>query len=256
MSGFMSVKTEDFDLDTQDEGPDKDTQTQDPNNQIDNETGTSGTDTWKKRYGDQQRYVTQLQQEKATLEQEILSLKKTPIILPKTKEELDIFKKEYPDLVDSIITITRMELAGRDEELNKKFQEVDGRIQDLTAAEKIETVLKVHPDAKKIKASQEFAEWFEKQSKGTMELFKSDDPSDWVRGISIYKSETGIKTTKSKKADAAMSTDSTPSAGEVGLGKRTYKASEVQKMTEAQYARHRDDIFKAMTEGRYIKDID
>lgn len=250
-NGFMSVQTDDVDEDTQVTDPQKDTQNIDPNLNKD-----ANSHNWEKRYSDQQKYVTKLQNDISDLKDELKTVKSKPLELPTTVEELERFKKEHPGLANSIISLARLELAERDKDLTDRFKEIDERAAAADSANKLDVVLRVHPDAKKIKASQDFADWYNLQSQGTQELFKSADPTDWIRGISIYKEEKGIKTNKSKKEEAAMSvnTPSTPD-NNVGKDKKVWKQSEVQKLSDADYSRLRDVIIQAKTEGRYVQDL-
>lgn len=255
-NGFLSVQTDDLDLDTPEIDTDEATQNQDPDAPKDNEVDIQTRQNWKKRYSDQQRYVTQLKQQNAALEQELTTLKEKPLELPSTMEELASFKKSHPELVNSLISLIRLEVSERDKELTEKIKKLDGKSAQADTEVKIAEVLKIHPDAKRIKASQEFADWFELQSQATQNLLKSDNPSDWIRGISLYKEDMGIKSVKVKKADAATavnqpsSTDTKPD-----LSKRVWKASEVAKLSDAEYDKLSHEIMKANAEGRYINDI-
>ena len=250
-NGFMSVKTDDVDLATLENDPDSVTHVQDPNDKK----VTNGHN-WEKRYSDQQKYVTQLQNDISTLRQELSDLKKKPLALPTTVEELEKFKKDHPGLANSIISLARLEVSERDKELSERIKEIDEKTAAVDAAAKLETVLKVHPDAKKIKASQEFADWYTEQSGGTQELFKSSDPKDWIRGINIYKQDLGIKSSKSKKEEAALQPNQKSSPDtKTEADRKVWKASEINRMSDNDYKLNRDKILKAKTEGRYIYDL-
>lgn len=254
-NGFLSVSTDGLDLDTLDTDTHKATQNQDPDTTKDTEADTSPQN-WKKRYSDQQRYVTQLKNEKTVLEQEIVKLREKPLDLPTTKEELDAFKRDHPALANNIISLLRLEVSERDKDLTEKLKNLDKKDAAVNTEAKIQEVLKVHPDAKRIKASQEFADWFALQSPGTRALFESIDPQDWVRGINIYKEDAGIQTAKSKKTDAATAVNQTSSTDtKPDNNKKVWKSSEVAAMSDSEYDLNRDIIIKAKTENRYINDL-
>lgn len=254
----VDVAEENTDLDTSTEAPSaEDTQTENPN-EGDNKPSPATEDNvdWKKRYSDQQRYVTKLQNDINKLKADVVEASKKPLELPKTKEQLDEYKKQYPDLFDTIISLARLEASERAKDIDKEFQELNKKMVDLESEKLILEVAKVHRDAVQIKKDPKFHQWLSEQTESVFRLFESNNPKDPIKGLYLYKEDMGIKTDKQRKSEAATEV---PVKGAVELPKgekKVWKASEVAKLSRQDYQKYKSDIIEALaTPGRYIKDV-
>lgn len=222
-----------------------------------NETQTSVKDTvnWQKRYSDQQRYVTRLQNEKLELEKQLKNAQTKPLEVPRTKEQLDDFRKQYPELFDTLISLTRLEVTEQSKQLDEERKEVLKKIADIESEKLILEVAKVHKDAIQIRNDSKFHAWLADQSNAVKALFESSNPKDPIKGLYLYKEDMGIKSPRDKKIEAAAVTPTGGTDIPTG-GKKVWKQSEVQKLSAADYKKYREDIIEAMqTEGRYVKDL-
>lgn len=235
----------------------EETHTENPNNDNkENPSNATNTTNWEKRYADQQRYVTKLQNELKTKDQAIEELKRKPLELPKTKEQLDEYKKQYPDLVDTIVSLARLEVTEQSKQLDEERKAVLQKLADIESEKLILAVAKVHKDALQIRNDPKFHNWLSEQSPAVKSLFESSDAKDPIKGLNLYKEDMGIKTPRVQREDSATAVSATSQPDIPEGNKKVWKQSEVARLTDAQYQKHRKDIHDAMnTKGRYIKDL-
>lgn len=207
-------------------------------------TSTNTDDTnWEKRYADARRYINDLTDRIKVLEQ---TPKEEQIKLPKTAEELESWKKSQPETYDAMLSMIRMENASLMDELQTLRAETQNqRI--------FKEVLKAHPDAAEIRESQKFVDWFNVQSNGVKALIESYDAIDIIKGIKLFKDETGVATKTStvehKSADSAALVD-TRSSVSIPTGGKIWTSAEIRNMPIGEYAKHKAEILQAYREGR------
>ena len=222
---------------------------------------------WKKRYSDLKSYHDRknnewLQQNELTEAKLKLAEQKAsaPQNLPKSQEELEEFKKEYPDVYDVVETVSRLQA-------NASVKEVEDRIESLRKAEReaqIRTaekeLLSVHPDFLEIKSDSKFLEWLEEQPKSISDgVYKNRTDSKWAaRVIDLYKSDTNVgqkKRGRPSKAnvDAARAVTKTERAATTGESeKKIWTSSEIARLKPHEFEAIEKEIDKANREGRII----
>ena len=217
------------------------------------EPEVTGDDPWEKRYKDLQSYKDKVLQEK---EEELSNLKaqlesQAVSQLPKTKEEIDAYKEQNPEIFDIIQSIAKMELIEKDKEFSSKLEELEKAKEQIVVQEKATALLEIHPDAKEIKDSDDFKTWYKNQSKNIKALFDEKNPVDDIaKGFEFYKTIKGISESKAKAAEQVV----TSSKGEAqATPKRTYSNSEIMAMDSIEFAKNKDDIYLAFKEGRVTK---
>ena len=85
----------------------------------------------------------------------------TQFVPPKSKEELEAWRKEYPDVYDMVETIAMDKATTRTADLENKYKNLQLQ-QEQIAKEKAEVeLLKLHPDFNDIRANDDFHEWAE-----------------------------------------------------------------------------------------------
>ena len=220
---------------------------------------------WKKRYSDLKSYhdrknnewtqQNELTEAKLKLAEQKVS---APQNLPKSQEELEEFKKEYPDVYDVVETVSRLQA-------NASVKEVEDRIESLRKAEReaqIRTaekeLLSVHPDFLEIKSDSEFLTWLEEQPKSISDgVYKNRTDFKWAaRVIDLYKSDTNIgqkKRGRPSKAnvEAARAVTKTERAVTTGEGeKKVWSSSEIARLKPHEFETLEKEIDKANREGR------
>lgn len=217
---------------------------------------------YKKRYDDLKRHYDQKIQEFKTKEQELESAMQQSNInvpLPKTPEELEKFRSEYPDVYDVMQTIAS-------EKANQQAEQLQQEIKTLKAREK-ENLVKVayrelktlHPDFEEIKTDEKFIQWLEEQPDTISDgvLKNNTNARLAARVIDLYKADVGITTKKqqSKKPDvsAAMAVTS-PRAKEIqtnpNASKKVWKGSDIAKLKPWEFEKVEAELDLARQEGR------
>ena len=120
---------------------------------------------------------------------------------PKSKEELEAWRKEYPDVYDMVETIAMNKATTQTADLENKYKDLKLQ-QEQIAKEKAEVeLLKIHPDFNELRANDDFHAWAEQQDP-TIQSWLYENTSNSklaARAIDLYKGDRGI--TKAKKED-------------------------------------------------------
>ena len=216
---------------------------------------------YKKRYDDLKRHYDQKIQEFKTEKQELESAMQQSNVnvpLPKTPEELEKFRQEYPDVYDVMETIAS-------EKANQQAQGLQEELKTLRDREK-ENLVKVayrelktlHPDFEEIKTDEKFLQWLEEQPDTISDgvLKNNTNARLAARVIDLYKADMGVTTKKQSKkpnVSAAMSV-TPPRAKEIktdtNANKKVWKGSDIAKMKPWEFEKLEADIDLARQEGR------
>ena len=216
---------------------------------------------YKKRYDDLKRHYDQKIQEFKTEKQELESAMQQSNVnvpLPKTPEELERFRQEYPDVYDVMETIAS-------EKANQQAQGLQEELKTLRDREK-ENLVKVayrelktlHPDFEEIKTDEKFLQWLEEQPNTISDgvLKNNTNARLAARVIDLYKADMGITTKKqSKKPDVSAAKSVTPPRAkeiktDTNANKKVWKGSDIAKMKPWEFEKLEADIDLARQEGR------
>ena len=216
---------------------------------------------YKKRYDDLKRHYDQKIQEFKTEKQELESAMQQSNVnvpLPKTPEELERFRQEYPDVYDVMETIAS-------EKANQQAQGLQEELKTLRDREK-ENLVKVayrelktlHPDFEEIKTDEKFLQWLEEQPNTISDgvLKNNTNARLAARVIDLYKADMGITTKKqSKKPDVSAAMSVTPPRAkeiktDTNANKKVWKGSDIAKMKPWEFEKLEADIDLARQEGR------
>lgn len=183
--------------------------------------------------------------------------------LPKTPEELQTWRKEFPDVYDIIRTVARMEATDERKAIDTKLEQLNV-VARQTQREKAEAILlRYHPDFGELRADPAFHSWAKEQPVQIQSwLYENeDDPLLAAKAVDLYKAEKGIKRaskpdSKANARDASLAVTRAPQAptDRTDDGKRIWKASEVRKLTPRQFERLEEEIDAAIREERFIQD--
>jgi len=226
------------------------------------EEGTKSTN-YKKRYDDLKKHYDQKLSEFKRTEQELRDQAKEAepqYQAPKTQEDLDRFRTEYPDLYDTVETVAHMRSQQEVEALRSKLSVIEQREAEIAAREAESALQERHPDFDQIRGDDSFHEWAQEQP---------DQIQDWiynnpnnvtlaVKALDLYKLETG-KGQGSRKRRSGNRQPQGGSAADMVSTKTTnvdakeakiWTESEIAKMSLDQFDRHEEEIKIAMEEGR------
>ena len=215
---------------------------------------------FKKRYDDLKRHhdstINKHKDELQSLRGQLESSTKQ-FVPPKSKEELEAWRKEYPDVYDMVETIAINKATTQTADLETKYKDLKLQ-QEQIAKEKAEVeLLKIHPDFNELRANDDFHAWAEQQDPNIQSwLYENTANSKLAaRAIDLYKADRGI--TKAKKEDkdlkkeAAKAISKTKKATDTDTPKKKiWTTSEIAKLKPYQFEKFEKEIDLARLEGR------
>ena len=216
---------------------------------------------FKKRYDDlKKHYDSTLHKHKdevRSLRTQLESSTKQ-FVPPKSKDELEAWRKEYPDVYDMVETIAMNKATTRTAEIEDKYKNLQLQ-QEQIAKEKAEVeLLKLHPDFNEIRQKEEFHNWAANQDP-TIQGWLYENTSNAklaARAIDLFKMDNGeSKLTKREEKDvkkeAARAISKTRKSTESDIPKKkVWTTSEISKLKPHEFEKHEKDIDLARLEGR------
>ena len=244
------VETEDTATDS------KDTSSEEEATPVEERPVNAEEKVFKKRYDDLKRhYDSTVNKHKDNISNLKRQLEENAekIQLPKTKEEVDAWKKKYPDVYDIIETIAYTKADEKSKQVQTKMKDLE-TAQANVAKDKAEVELsKLHPDFNEIRADDKFHEWVSTQTPEIQGWLydNTSNASLAARAIDLYKMDTGItKKAGVNKKEASKSVTST-SKKDIEVGdKKIWKVSDIAKMKPHEFLKHEKEIDLARAEGR------
>lgn len=218
---------------------------------------------YKKRYDDLKRHydtkVNEFKQEIAELKTVMQSPQaQMPkgVAMPKTPEELQAFKDQYPEVFEVVQTVSSYQAESQVAELREELGTIKEREKELEKQKAYQQLLNHHSDFDEIKSDEKFLSWLEEQPESISDgIYKNNTDAKWAaRVIDLYKADTGVpakrkKTTKPSAADAVTKT----SAREVATAKvdgKVWKASEIRNLKPWEFEKLEEELDSARQEGR------
>ena len=175
---------------------------------------------------------------------------------PKSDEDLEQFKKKYPDVYDVVETISQKQASKQVESLQEEVKTLRKREEDLVVQNAYRELVNAHQDFTELKDSPEFIDWLNTQPASISDgVTKNNKDSKWaIRVVDLYKADNGVSKSKpSSNISAAQSVTRTKAKSVNTSGnsdKRVWKQSEIQKMNSRTYEKFEKEIDIAFKEGR------
>jgi len=216
---------------------------------------------FKKRYDDLKRHYDSTlgkhKDEVRTLRTQLDSSSKQ-IIPPKSKEELEAWKKEYPDVYEMVETIAIGKADSRAKEMEDKYQNLQVQQEQITKEKAEVDLLKLHPDFADIRSKDEFHNWATNQDPVIQDWLyeNTSNASLAARALDLYKMDRGLgkyskKEEQSAKKEAAKAISKTKKADAPDAPtKKVWSNAAISKMNVREYAKYEEEIDKAVREGR------
>ena len=215
---------------------------------------------FKKRYDDLKKHydstINKHKEELTSLRTQLESSTKQ-FVPPKSKDELEAWRKEYPDVYDMVETIAMNKATTQTADLENRYKDLKLQ-QEQIAKEKAEVeLLKIHPDFNELRANDDFHAWAEQQDPTIQSwLYENTTNSKLAsRAIDLYKADRGI--TKAKKEDkdlkkeAAKAISKTKKATDTDTPKKKiWTTSEIAKLKTHEFEKFEKEIDLARLEGR------
>ena len=216
---------------------------------------------FKKRYDDLKKHydstINKHKDEVTSLRSQLESSTKE-FVPPKSKSELEAWRKEYPDVYDMVETIAMDKATTQTAELENKYKSIQLQ-QEQIKKEKAEVeLLKLHPDFNDIRTKDDFHEWAEQQDP-TIQGWLYENTSNAklaARAIDLYKMDKGVskltkKEEKDVKKEAAKAISKTKKSTESEIPKKKiWTTSEISRLKPQEFERFEKDIDLARLEGR------
>jgi hypothetical protein len=216
---------------------------------------------FKKRYDDlKKHYDSTINKHKEELQslRTRLESSNTQFVPPKSKEELEAWRKEYPDVYEMVETIAMNKATTQTADLESKYKNLQIQ-QEQIAKEKAEVeLLKMHPDFNEIRSQDSFHEWAANQDP-TIQGWLYENTSNAklaARAIDLFKMDNGEskltkKEEKDVKKEAARAISKTRKSTESDIPKKkVWTTSEISKLKPHEFEKHEKDIDLARLEGR------
>ena len=217
---------------------------------------------YKKRYDDLKRYYDRKLGEWTSKETDLktqLRENRPKYIPPKSKEELDSFKKDYPDIYGVVETVSHLQSENQMQTLQEEVDSLKKQNSALAQREAQLELARIHPDYNNIKESDDFHNWADSQP---MEIKSwiyenNSDGKLAARAVDLYKKDRGLgldKKTETKPvqkndgADLLVKTNEQVQIPQTN--ESVYNRDDIAKMSDEEFMQYEKDIVKAQREGR------
>ena len=215
---------------------------------------------YKKRYDDlKTHYDSRLNEFKAR-EQELIQeavSNRPEYKAPKSAEELEKFKNEYPDVYEVVESVAHMQSENQVAELQTRLDAMQGRETEILKREAEKDLREKHPDFDEIRNSDEFQDWANLQPESIKDWI-FNNPSDATlasRALDLFKKDIGLEQPKSNSKQTAQSAAdmiSTKTTSVEPNQQRVWSEREIAAMSVAEFDKYESEISDAMQEGRII----
>jgi hypothetical protein len=217
---------------------------------------------YKKRYDDLKKHYDSKLNEFKSREEELLNQVKQPEYkAPKSEEELEKFKNDYPDVYEVVETVAHLQSESKAKVLEERLSKLQEREQQLIRQDAEKRLVERHPDFEDIRNSDDFHAWAKEQPKSIQDwIYSNADDADLAsRALDLFKKDFGIdlpKETKSsskqtKKSAADMVSTKTTTVEP--KQEKVWSEREIAALSMAEFDKYEQEISDAMQEGRIIK---
>ena len=222
-------------------------------------TETKKRTNYKKRYDDLKKHYDDKIAEFKQRELEMTSAAAEPTYAPpKSIEDLEEFKTQYPDLYETVETVAHLQSEQQVESLKAKMSVIEERESAIRKREAEETLRTKHPDFETIKTDEQFHDWAQNQPEQIQDWIYSnpDNATLAVKAIDLYKLENGIsteakaKTKQSQPQSSAADFVSTKTTTVDAKQPKIWTQREIAALSMAQYDKYEEEIDQAIMEGR------
>ena len=216
---------------------------------------------FKKRYGDLRRHMSDKEKEwNERFEALEAKSKREGIVPPKSDEDIEKWASEYPDVAGIVETIAAKKAQEMFNKAESRLQELDDAHSEAQRVKAENIIRRSHEDFDELRQADQFHDWADAQPKWVKDaLYENmDDPASVVRVIDLYKIDNGMTISakkQSKKAAAStVAKGSRTSIDEKGV-QGTIKESDVSRMSSKEFEEKQDQINEAMRNGKFVYDI-
>ena len=218
---------------------------------------------YKKRYDDLKRHYDSKLNEFKSREQELIeeaTKNRQTYKTPKSPEEIEEFKNQYPDVYEVVETVAHLQSETKAKVLEERLSKLQEREQQLVRQDAEKRLMAKHPDFEDIKNSDDFHGWAKEQPKSIQDwIYNNADDADLAsRALDLFKKDFGIEPTKVKSSSkktgqSAADMVSTKTTSVEPKQKKVWSEKEIAAMSIDEFDRYENEISDAMQEGRIVK---
>ena len=218
---------------------------------------------YKKRYDDLKKHYDSKLNEFKSREQELLDKaaeNRPNYVAPKSPEELEKFREEYPDVYEVVETVSHLQAEEKSKDLKEKLERLQERERELVRKDAEKRLMDKHPDFEDIRNSDDFHGWAKEQPKSIQDwVYNNADDADLAsRALDLFKKDIGMdvepkksNSKKSKKSAADMVSTKTTTVEP--QQEKVWTEKEIAAMSMDQFDRYEAEISEAMQQGRIAK---
>ena len=218
---------------------------------------------YKKRYDDLKKHYDSKLNEFKSREQELIeeaTSNRTEYKAPKSPEELEEFKNNYPDVYEVVETVAHMQSETKAKVLEERLSKLQERENQLVRQDAEKRLMERHPDFEDIRNSDDFHGWAKEQPKSIQDwIYSNADDADLAsRALDLFKKDFGIEPTKTKSSSkqtrkSAADMVSTKTKSIEPNQQKVWSEKEIAAMSIAEFDKYESEISEAMQYGRIVK---
>ena len=219
---------------------------------------------YKKRYDDLKKHYDGRVNSFKSREEELLAEIRTnrpKYKAPKSAEEIEAFKKEYPDVYGVVETVAHLRSSKETEDLKQEIKGLKELNQTVNKEKAEARLARLHPDFEAIHESDDFHNWAEGQPEAIKGWVYGNATNAELasRAIDLFKQDTGKSKSKPELSGdlvAASEMVKVKNSKEIGYGsKKIWTRSQIAAMSQSEFDKNEKSITDAMSEGRVINDM-
>ena len=216
---------------------------------------------YKKRYDDLKKHYDNKLNEFKVREEELLNQVQQPEYkAPKTEEELEQFKNNYPDVYEVVETVAHMQSESKAKVLEERLSKLQQREQELIQKDAEKRLMERHPDFEDIRNSDDLHTWAKEQPESIQTwIYSNANDADLAsRALDLFKKDFGIEPTKTKSSSkptrqSAADMVSTKTTTVEPKQEKVWSEREIAAMSMAEFDKYEQDISDAMQDGRIVR---
>lgn len=218
---------------------------------------------YKKRYDDLKKHYDSKLNEFKSREQELIdeaTKNRQSYKAPKSPEDLEKFKTEYPDVYEVVETVAHMQSEEKSKVLEERLESLQERERQLVRQDAEKRLMDRHPDFEDIRNSDDFHGWAKEQPNAIQDwIYNNADDADLAsRALDLFKKDIGIdvapkKSNSKRSRKSAADMVSTKTTAVEPKQEKVWTEKEIASMSMAEFDKHEAEISQAMQEGRIAR---
>jgi len=215
---------------------------------------------YKKRYDDLKKHYDSKLNEFKSREQELIeeaTSNRTEYVTPKSPEEIEQFKNDYPDVYEVVETVAHLQSESKAKVLEERLSKLQERENQLVRQDAEKRLMERHSDFEDIRNSDDFHEWAKEQHSSIQAwVYDNNNNADLAsRALDLFKKDLGIDIPKTKSSSrkptrrSAADMVSTKTQSIEPNQQKVWSLKEIEAMSVQEFDKHEVAISDAMQNG-------